>query len=95
MALSSIPELVTALGGADRLASWAGYEDSRGVQNWYVRGVPPHYHLQLLAEAWDRGHEVDLSIFRLPERTEQILRAAFVDVRKRVQRRPLDHRETA
>lgn len=53
--ISNIEDLVSTLGGASRVAEWAGYEDSRGVYNWFSRGIPPSYHLRLTIEAARRG----------------------------------------
>jgi hypothetical protein len=65
--ISTIPDLVNALGGAVRVAKWAGYEDIRGVKNWIHRGIPPSYHLRIVLEARRRGLIVAPGIFDLSD----------------------------
>lgn len=57
--IATIPELIETLGGYAHVARWAGYEDARGVYNWVARGIPPSYHLRVVAEAKRRGVLLD------------------------------------
>ncbi len=76
-AITSIPELIKKLGGASKLARWAGYEDARGVCNWSSRGIPPSYHLRLTLLAKQRGVAIDPSVFGLQDGEADLLRAVL------------------
>lgn len=54
--ISSIRELIEALGGPTAVAQWAGVEHASAVSNWEARGsIPPGYHMRLSLEARRRG----------------------------------------
>lgn len=77
--LTTIIELIEALGGFAEVAKWAGYEDARGVHNWISRGIPPSYHLRLTLEAKRRGVIFDpQSVFGLGEADAATLRVLMV-----------------
>lgn len=74
--LTTVAELVEALGGATSVARWAGYEDERGVYNWSSRGIPTAYHMRLVLEATRRGCVIDASaVFGMEDEDAETLRA--------------------
>ena len=80
--VQTIPDLIEALDGFQRLAKWAGYEDARGIHNWISRGIPPAYHLRLTLEARRRGIEIDPAVFGLEAEDAASLRAVMKDRRR-------------
>lgn len=86
--IDSIPDLIHALGGATRVARWAGYEDCRGVMNWVPRGIPPSYHLRLVFEAMRRGMVISPEVFGLTGDDADELLDVFRRARPRAPRRP-------
>jgi hypothetical protein len=93
-AIASVPELIKKLGGASKLAKWAGYEDARGVCNWTTRGIPPSYHLRLTLLARQRGLVIDPDVFGLQDHEADILRSVLSDPgapRPRPKRRPIQN----
>ncbi len=66
--ISSIEELIEALGGTSAVARFCEYESDSGVSNWKARGfIPPAWHLRLLLELSKRGCTVAPSVFGLPD----------------------------
>lgn len=72
--VSTTQELIEHLGGCAEVARWAGYEDSRGVYNWLLRGIPPSYHMRLCLEAWARGIYVSPDVIGLEGDDAEIYR---------------------
>lgn len=65
--LTSIDELVTALGGTAEVAEWAGVNQT-AVCNWISRGfVPAGWHLRLLVLTRKKGIRVSHTVFGLTE----------------------------
>jgi hypothetical protein len=78
-AIASVSELIKKLGGASKLAKWAGYEDARGVCNWASRGIPPSYHLRLTLLARQRGLVIDPDVFGLQDNEADTLLSVLND----------------
>jgi len=63
--ITTIDDLVTALGGDTALADWLGISQP-AVANWKVRGsIPPGWHLRILARLRREGRTIDPSVFGL------------------------------
>lgn len=66
--LHTVDELIAALGGPSEVAEWAGLSNHSAVSQWRQRGIPPGWHLRLLAECIRRGLRLDLvAVFGLTE----------------------------
>ena len=75
--VSTIHDLVHALGGYSRVARWAGYEDSRGVYNWVARGIPPSHHLRLTIEAKRAGVKIHPDVLGIDDHDAHVLDEVF------------------
>ncbi len=54
--ITTIRDLIDALGGPTVIAEWAGYEHPSAVSNWEARGnIPSGLHMRLSLEARRRG----------------------------------------
>lgn len=63
--VSSITELVAALGGTAKAARWAGVTQA-AISHWTTRGfIPAGWHLRLFLEAERQEIEVDPAVFGL------------------------------
>ncbi len=80
-AVTSIDDLIDALGGTSKVAAWACISHTT-VSNWRQRRfVPPGWHLPLLAECARRGIVVDLTkVFGLPEEDAAALSGTLLAV---------------
>ena len=59
--LTTIREIVDALGGPSQVAKWAGVNDT-AIHNWIDRSViPPAWHMRLLVETRKRGLVIDMT----------------------------------
>ena len=82
--LTSVQDVVTALGGTAELSRWAGYDSHSGVSNWISRGIPPSYHLRLTLRAHAEGYAIDPAVFGLEEADAAELWRAFAPPPERV-----------
>jgi hypothetical protein len=65
--ISSIDDLVAAMGGTGDAAKWAGTTDSC-VSNWLARGyLPSGYHLRALLWLHANGHQAKASLFDMSD----------------------------
>ena len=85
--LTSIDELVTALGGTAEVAEWAGVNQT-AVCNWIARGfVPAGWHLRLLVLVRKKGLSVSHVVFGLSEEEFALLGPPPISPKKRGDRR--------
>ena len=64
--IKTIDDLIAEFGGAARFGQWLDIgQDAVSAFKW--RGVPPGWHLRLLAEVRRRGCDVHPSVFGLTE----------------------------
>jgi predicted transcriptional regulator len=65
--ITTIPELIEALGGDTLVADMLGISQS-AVAHWKLRNqIASGWHMRLLSEAIDRGYRVEKSVFGLAE----------------------------
>lgn len=56
--ISTVRDLIDALGGPTAVSQWAGYEHVSAVSNWETRGIPTGFHMRLALEARRRGFTI-------------------------------------
>lgn len=87
--ISTVRELVDALGGPSMIADWLGLSHPSAVSNWCKDDViPAGWHLRLFLEAMRQGHHVDPIVFGLTDAETRHVTMRFRRHRSRHGRRP-------
>src|SRR5262245_19914369 len=72
--ITTVADLVRALGGTAKAAKWAGVKPA-AISQWLRRGfVPPGWHLRLLIELKRREFQIDPTLFGVSDKEAAILR---------------------
>ena len=66
--ITTVREVVDALGGPSSVAMWLGLEHASAVSNWIKLGcIPAGWHLRIFLELLRLGYQVDPVLFGLTD----------------------------